>query len=128
MHDVVNTVTDRPDVDRNGAHRRARRADLCQDLSRMVREHLAGRRHARGSMATVDQLRTQLALECGDVGAHPRLRAMDLGGRGGEPTAVDDREIGLQPVQLHARHRRRGWPGSPQGTTLGKEAAYPRIG
>ena len=42
------------------------------------------------------------ALERGDVRTHPRLRAVDLLGRGREPAAVDDREEGLQPVQVHA--------------------------
>ena len=100
--------------------RRARRADPCHDLSRMPREHLARRRHACGSVTTVDQPHAQLALECGDVRAHPRLRAMDLlDAAVNPPRSTTARKVSSQSIST-LRHRSRALARLAPGT-------HPRI-
>ena len=80
----------------------------------MLSEDPARRGQDGRTAGSIDQLRAELALEGRDVRADPRLGAMDVGGRRGEPAAVDDREKGLQPVQFHPTMVGDGSTGSPQ--------------
>ena len=95
-----------------GADRRARRSDRGEDLAGVACQDLAGVGDAGGPAAAVDQRDAQLPLECGDVGADPRLRPVHLFAGCGEAPAVQDREERPQPVELHvpSMAARRGRP------------------
>ena len=101
IHGVVSTANDSSSIARNTPI-----ADRAEPTSaRMSRAWVAkirpGRSDGGRSAGAVDQQHAELPLERRDVRAHPRLRAVDLRGRSREPAAVDDREVGLQPVQFH---------------------------
>src|SRR6478672_4214539 len=85
-------------------------------------EDPAGRGEGGRPARSIDQLRAELALEGRDVRADPRLGPMDVGGRRGEPAAVDNREEGLQPVQLHPTMVGMDRPARPSDTPWGSPA------
>ena len=101
MHGVVSTVSDSVSIARSAPT--AERAEptpatisrACRAKTSPAAVRVAGRRLR--SISRTPSSRSS----AGDVRAHPGLRAVHLLGRGREPPAVDDREEGLQPVQLH---------------------------